>query len=66
MRKSELPSFIWRTEADAVLTAREACFGLRRRSPCKCSKCSKCLDWPRSLHPVHQDTAVTQASRIMS
>eukprot|EP00966_Prymnesium_polylepis_P147179 3399690-Prymnesium_polylepis.1 len=27
MRKSELRSFIWR----AVLTAREACFGLRRR-----------------------------------
>eukprot|EP00966_Prymnesium_polylepis_P290786 6716005-Prymnesium_polylepis.1 len=31
MRKSELRSFIWRAEADALLTAREACFGLRRR-----------------------------------
>eukprot|EP00966_Prymnesium_polylepis_P105408 2440918-Prymnesium_polylepis.1 len=31
MRKSELRSFIWRTEADALLTARESmCFGLRR------------------------------------
>ena len=33
MRKSELRSFIWRAEADAVLTAREACFGLRRQVP---------------------------------
>eukprot|EP00966_Prymnesium_polylepis_P196807 4560528-Prymnesium_polylepis.1 len=44
MRKSELRSFIWRAEADALLTGREACFGLRRRF----------IRWPMVRHKAVQ------------